>query len=247
MSTISEKNNNIIHLNIETNRNDTRALFLDRAQAANMLAEKLRPLAEKKLRGQKDSQQQQLIILAIPRGGVVTGDVIASALNAKLDIVVSRKVGAPYNSELAIGAVMHDGSFFPNSDIIERLCLPQEYIDEQISAQMKEIERRLRQFRANKGQYYHIQGKTIVLVDDGIATGATIFAAIEWIRRQNPKELIVAVPVAPRDTVNKLRQMVDKVVVLHAPELFEAVGAFYQDFSQVGDDEVAEIMSKYAG
>jgi putative phosphoribosyl transferase len=247
MSTISEKNNNIIHVNRETNSNDTRALFLDRTQAANMLAEKLRPLAEKELRGQKDSQQHQLIILAIPRGGVVTGDVIASALNAKLDIVVSRKVGAPYNSELAIGAVMHDGTFFPNSDIIERLSIPQWYIDEQISAQMNEIERHLRRFRANKGHYYHIQGKTIVLVDDGIATGATIFAAIEWIRRQNPKELIVAVPVAPRDTVNKLRQMVDKVVVLHAPELFEAVGAFYQDFSQVSDDEVAEIMSKYAG
>jgi putative phosphoribosyl transferase len=247
MSTISEKNNNIIHVNRETNNNDTRALFLDRTQAANMLTEKLRPLAEKELRGQKDSQQEQLIIIAIPRGGVITGDVIASALNAKLDIVVSRKVGAPYNSELAIGAVMHDGIFFPNSDIIERLSMPQGYIDEQISAQMKEIERRLRQFRANKGHYYRIQGKTIVLVDDGIATGATIFAAIEWIRRQNPKELIVAVPVAPRDTVNKLRQMVDKVVVLHAPELFEAVGAFYQDFSQVSDDEVAEIMSKYAG
>jgi putative phosphoribosyl transferase len=247
VATISEKNNNIIHVNRETNSNDTRALFLDRTQAANMLAEKLRPLAEKELRGQKDSQQHQLIILAIPRGGVVTGDVIASALNAKLDIVVSRKVGAPYNSELAIGAVMHDGTFFPNSDIIERLSIPQWYIDEQISAQMNEIERRLRRFRANKGHYYHIQGKTIVLVDDGIATGATIFAAIEWIRRQNPKELIVAVPVAPRDTVNKLRQMVDKVVVLHAPELFEAVGAFYQDFSQVSDDEVAEIMSKYAG
>lgn len=237
----------MIHVNRENNRNDTRALFLDRTQAANMLSEKLRPLTEKELRGQKDSQQQQLIILAIPRGGVVTGDVIASALNAKLDIVVSRKVGAPYNSELAIGAVMHDGTFFPNTDIIERLSIPQEYIYEQISAQMKEIERRLRRFRENKGHYYHIQGKTIVLVDDGIATGATIFAAIEWIRRQNPKELIVAVPVAPRDTVNKLRQMVDKVVVLHAPELFEAVGAFYQDFSQVSDDEVVEIMSKYAG
>lgn len=237
----------MIHVNRENNSNDTRALFLDRTQAANMLAEKLRPLTEKELRGQKDSQRQQLIILAIPRGGVVTGDVIASALNAKLDIVVSRKVGAPYNSELAIGAVMHDGTFFPNTDIIERLSIPQEYIYEQISAQMKEIERRLRRFRANKGHYYHIQGKTIVLVDDGIATGATIFAAIGWIRRQNPKELIVAVPVAPRDTVNKLRQMVDKVVVLHAPELFEAVGAFYQDFSQVSDDEVVQIMSKYAG
>lgn len=121
MSTISEKNNNIIHVNRETNSNDTRALFLDRTQAANMFTEKLRPLAEKEVRGEKDSQQEhQLIILAIPRGGVVTGDVIASALNAKLDIVVSRKVGAPYNSELAIGAVMHDGTFFPNSDIIER-------------------------------------------------------------------------------------------------------------------------------
>jgi predicted phosphoribosyltransferase len=141
---------------------------------------------------------------------------------------------------------MHDGSFFPNTDIIERLSIPKEYIDEQIFVQIKEIERRLRLFRATKGYYYNVQGKSVVLVDDGIATGATIFAAIEWIRRQNPKELVVAVPVAPKDTVDKLRQMVDKVVVLHAPVLFEAVGAFYQDFSQVSDDEVAEIMSKYA-
>ena len=248
MSTISEENNNMIQITRENSNNDTRALFLDRRQAANVLAEKLRSLTEMEVRGQKDSQQeQQLIILAIPRGGVVTGDVIASALNAKLDIVVSRKVGAPYNSELAIGAVMHDGTFFPNIYIIKTLRVSQEYIDEQISTQMKEIERRLRRFRATKGHYYDIKGKTIVLVDDGIATGATIFAAIEWIRRQNPKELIVAGPVAPRDTVDKLRQIVDNVVVLHAPVSFEAVGAFYQDFSQVSDDVVAEIMSKYAG
>jgi putative phosphoribosyl transferase len=126
------------------------------------------------------------------------------------------------------------------------LGVSQEYIDEQISARTKEIERCLRRFRAAKGHHYSIQGKTIVLSDDGIATGATIFAAIEWIKRQNPKELIVAVPVAPRDTVEKLRQIVDKVVVLHAPVLFGAVGAFYQDFSQVSDDEVVDIMSKYA-
>jgi predicted phosphoribosyltransferase len=244
MSTISEENNNMIQINSENNSN-ARALFLDRIEAANILTEKLRSLVEKELRGEKDNQRQ-LIILAIPRGGVVTGDVIASILNAELDIVVSRKVASPYNSELAIGAVMHDGTFFPNIDIIKMLGVSQEYIDEQISAQTKEIERRLRRFRAAKGHHYSIQGKTIVLSDDGIATGATIFAAIEWIKRQNPKELIVAVPVAPRHTVEKLRQIVDKVVVLHAPVLFEAVGAFYQDFSQVSDDEVVDIMSKYA-
>ena len=121
MSTISEENNNMIQITRENSNNDTRALFLDRRQAANVLAEKLRSLTEMEVRGQKDSQQeQQLIILAIPRGGVITGDVIASALNAKLDIVVSRKIGAPYNSELAIGAVMHDGTFFQISTSLKR-------------------------------------------------------------------------------------------------------------------------------
>ena len=110
----------------------------------------MRSLVEKELRGEKDNQRQ-LIILAIPRGGVVTGDVIASILNAELDIVVSRKVASPYNSELAIGAVMHDGAIFPDIDIIKMLGVSQEYIDEQISAQTKEIERRLRRFRGGKG------------------------------------------------------------------------------------------------
>jgi predicted phosphoribosyltransferase len=237
----------------------TSAIFLDRTEAATILAEKLRFLIKnkkeaRKQKEEKDIQQQQeeqeLIILAIPRGGMITGDVIASTLNAKLDVMVARKVGAPYNSELAIGAVMHDGTFFPNTEIIRMLKIPQEYIDEQISIQMEEIECRIRRFKAGerKGDYYHynLHDKTIVLVDDGIATGATIFAAIEWLRRrQNPKELIVAAPVAPRDTVDKLRRIVDKVVVLHAPILFGAVGAFYQDFSQVSDGKVVEIMSKY--
>jgi len=176
---------------------------------------------------------------------VIIGDVVASRLGAKLDIVVSRKIGAPYNSELAIGAVMSDGSFFPNEDVISMLNVSQEYVDEQISIQEKEIERRLMRFRGNK--QYHLEDKIIILVDDGIATGATIFAAIQWLRNQKPKRLIVAVPVAPKDTLDKLKeeQQVDDVVVLQSPSVFSAVGAFYQDFSQISDHQVTEIMNKY--
>jgi len=192
-----------------------------------------------------EKSASELIILAIPRGGVVIGDVVASRLGAKLDIVVSRKIGAPYNSELAIGAVMSDGSFFPNEDVISMLNVSQEYVDEQISIQEKEIERRLMRFRGNK--QYHLEDKIIILVDDGIATGATIFAAIQWLRNQKPKRLIVAVPVAPKDTLDKLKeeQQVDDVVVLQSPSVFSAVGAFYQDFSQISDHQVTEIMNKY--
>jgi putative phosphoribosyl transferase len=231
------------------NGNDNGPLFADRKHAATLLAEKLKVLINKTLGNAtdpKEHQQQQLLTLAIPRGGVVTGDVIASALDSKLDIIVSRKIGAPYNPELAIGAVMHDGTFFPNTDIIEMLRIPNKYISEQVSIQIKEIERRLILFRgANKRNYYEIDGKTIILVDDGIATGATVFACINWLKRQNPRNLVLAVPVAPRDTVNKLRQQIDKVVVLYAPMLFGSVGAFYRDFSQVSDDKVVEIMSKH--
>jgi putative phosphoribosyl transferase len=212
-------------------------IFKNREDAAKGLAYKLKLLIDK--------PENELIILAIPRGGVVTGDGVASSLGAKLDIVVSRKIGAPYNSELAIGAVMHDGSFFPNEDVINILNVSQEYIDEQISIQKKEIERRLMTFRGSK--QYHLQYKTIILVDDGIATGATMFAAIRWLGNQKPKRLVVAVPVAPKDTFDKLKedQKVDDVVVLQSPILFSTVGAFYEDFSQVSDEQVIEIMNKY--
>ncbi len=233
------------------NGNDNGPLFADRKHAATLLAEKLKVLINKTLGNAtdpKEHQQQQLLTLAIPRGGVVTGDVIASALDSKLDVIVSRKIGAPHNSELAIGAVMHDGTFFPNEDIIQMLRIPAEYIRKQISIQIKEIERRLRLFRgANKNNRYEIEDKTIVLVDDGIATGATVFACINWLKGRNPRDIIVAIPVAPRDTIEKLLQQLDKVVVLHAPMLFGSVGAFYRDFTQISDDEVVDIMNKYRG
>ncbi|MEO9278101.1 MAG: phosphoribosyltransferase family protein [Nitrososphaera sp.] len=206
-------------------------VFKNREDAAEKLA--------KKLEGFRDENP---IILAIPRGGVITGDVIAKALGAKLDILVSRKIGAPNNPELAIGAVMHDGSFFPNSELIQMLQIPQYYIDEEIQSQLKEIERRLVKFRGSKN--YDLKGKTVILVDDGIATGATIFVAIQWIKKQNPKRLVVAVPVGPQDTLERLKQIVE-VVVLESPYSFGAVGEFYDVFDQVEDYTVATIMNGY--
>jgi predicted phosphoribosyltransferase len=188
-------------------------------------------------------KKENPVILAIPRGGVVTGDVVASILNANLDVVVPRKLGAPYNPELAIGAVMHDGSYFLNTDVISMLRVPKEYIDAKIDEQMKEIERRLMLFRGSKK--YDLQGKTVVLVDDGIATGATMFAAIQWVKKQKPKKLIIAVPVGPVETIDKLNNVADEVVVISSPVFFGAVGEFYQDFAQVSDNEVQEIMRKH--
>ena len=206
-------------------------MFKDRVDAAEKLAKKIHTL-----------KIEEPIVLAIPRGGVVTGDVIAKELGIKLDIIVSRKVGAPNNPELAIGAVMHDGSFFPNADIISALNIPKKYIEQEIATELKEIERRLNKFRGGKD--YDLTGKTVILVDDGIATGATMFAAIKWIRNQKPKRLIVAIPVGPSDTIERLSKVAE-VVVLDAPVFFSAVGEFYEVFEQVEDYRVMEIMSSY--
>lgn len=207
-------------------------LFQNREDAAKKLVKKLEWL-----------KKEDPIILAIPRGGVITGNIIASELGAKLDIIVSRKIGAPNNPEFAIGAVMHDGSYFPNERNIIMLNVPQNYINQEIAVQMKEIDRRLVRFRGSKE--YNFEGRTVVLVDDGIATGATMLVAALWVKKQKPKELIIALPVGPKETINMLSKVADKIIVLHLPYLFNAVGEFYQEFNQVDDYEVQEIMSKY--
>lgn len=216
----------------DTVGSDSHVIYKDRIDAAKLLAMNLEWL-----------KKEEPIILALPRGGVVTGDIISSELGARLDIVVSRKVGAPNNPELAIGAVACDGNYFPNVDITKMLNVPQKYIDSETSVQIKEIERRLMRFRGTKE--YHLEGRTVVLVDDGIATGATMFVAIEWVKKQKPKQIIVAVPVGPKDTVKKLNEVVDKVVVLQSPSYFDAVGEFYREFDQVDDCQVQEIMVKH--
>jgi putative phosphoribosyl transferase len=161
--------------------------------------------------------------------------------------VISRKIGAPYNPELAIGAVMPDGSFFPNTEIMNMLKVSQDYVNAETSIQRKEIERRLMYYRAGSKEYSNeLQNNRVILVDDGIATGATILAAAHWIKKkQNCKKLVIAVPLAPRQIMDDLNEVADKVVVLHSPLSFGAVGQFYQDFSQVSDNEVKEIMSRH--
>lgn len=218
-------------------------IFQNRIDTGEKLAERLLGLKQSQL---KETGQQDIVIVAIPRGGVIIGDVIASKLDAKLDIVVSRKIGAPDNSELAIGAVTPDGSYFLNQAIVDMRNIPLDYIELQASAQAKEIDRRLMSYRGTKEYDIEFEGKTVVLVDDGIATGATILASARWIKNeQHCKKLVIAGPVAPREILGDLNQVADEVIVLYTPEPFIAIGRFYEDFAQVSDNEVKEIMKKY--
>jgi putative phosphoribosyl transferase len=215
-------------------------LFRDRTDAAKQLAERLYWL-----KNEIQENKSSVVIVAVPRGGVVIGNIIASQLGAKLDLVVSRKIGAPFNPELAIGAVMPDGSYFLN-DVAEMMNVSQDFIESQIEKEVKEIDRRLIEFRGDKEYYNELEDKIVVLVDDGIATGATILASAKWIKdKHNCKQLIIAVPLAPGEILEDLKRVADKVIVLHTPEPFGAVGRFYHDFNQVSDDEVKEMMKKY--
>lgn len=215
-------------------------LFKDRTDAAKQLAERLYWL-----KNEIQENKSSVVIVAVPRGGVVIGNIIASELGVKLDLVVSRKIGAPFNPELAIGAVMPDGSYFLN-EVAEMINVSQDYIESQIEKEVKEIDRRLIEFRGNREYYNILEDKIVVLVDDGIATGATILASAKWIKdKHNCKQLIIAVPLAPREILEDLNRAADEVMVLYTPEPFGAVGRFYHDFNQVSDDEVKEMMKKY--
>lgn len=221
-------------------------IFQDRIDAGKRLAKKLSWLKQDQLKEERDRRQQSIVILAIPRGGVIIGDVIASELNAKLDIIVSRKIGAPDNPELAIGAVMPDGSYFLNQRLVNMLNVPQEYIQIQAHEQIKEIDRRLMAYRGSKEYDNEFERKAVVLVDDGIATGATMTASAKWIKnKQQCKRIVIAVPVAPAEILDDLNRVADEVIVLYTPEPFIAIGRFYEDFAQVSDNEVKEIMRKY--
>jgi putative phosphoribosyl transferase len=197
-----------------------------------------------------NNKKEQMVVLAIPRGGIIIGDVIASYFQCNLDMVVSRKIGADFNPELAIGAVMPDNSYFINERITKLIPSPsQNYIENQLKIEKKEIDRRLIEFRGSKQYNDKLKGKDVLLVDDGIATGATIIAAARWIKNKHDcKSLIVAVPVAPatnKATIDDLKDVASNVIISHVVEEFYGVGQFYNRFDQVSDTDVKEIMKKY--
>jgi putative phosphoribosyl transferase len=182
------------------------------------------------------------VVLAIPRGGVVVGFQIASAFNLILDVIVPRKIGAPGNPEFAIGAVTQDGSIVLDEKILRYLNISDDYIDAEAKVQKKEIERRLEEYREGRSPA-ELKGHDVILVDDGIATGSTMKAALMSIRKSEAKSITVAVPVGPEDTIQALEKKADRVVCLYTPQHFNAIGEFYEDFNQTSDEEVKELLT----
>ena len=182
------------------------------------------------------------IVLGIPRGGIVVASEIANFLEFRLDIVIPRKLGAPDQPELAIGAISEDGTVLMNFEVIRRVGATETYIKEESARQLTEIARRASAYRVGRPAI-PLQDEDIILVDDGVATGATLKAAINYVKNQNPRNLTVAVPVSPIQTIRELRAEVD-VICLSSPEIFYAIGAFYSDFKQITDEEVIMHLQK---
>jgi putative phosphoribosyl transferase len=204
-------------------------LFTDRAEAGRALAKRLAAMP----------RDARTVVLALPRGGVPIGAEIARALHAPLDLVLVRKIGAPWQRELAVAAVV-DGEH-PEIVIDEETCaqtgVDNEYIQAQAQIELREIERRRKAYLRGRAPAA-VEGATAIVVDDGIATGTTMRAALKALRRRRPARLVLAVPVAPSDTVAALRAEVDEIVCLEQPFPFHAIGLHYVDFHQVDDDEV---------
>ena len=211
-------------------------VFADRAEAGRRLAEALRRFKD-----------QRPVVLALPRGGVPVAYEVAKALAAPLDLVLVRKIGAPFQPELAIGAVV-DGArpeLVINRDLVEDCGVPESYLEKERERQLGEIERR-RQLYLAKRPRAPVADRTAIVIDDGIATGATMEAALRATRKARPRRLVLAVPVAPPDTIERLRPEVDEVVCLMMPAFLGAIGSFYRDFRQLEDDEVVRLLEQAA-
>jgi predicted phosphoribosyltransferase len=181
------------------------------------------------------------VVLGIPRGGVLVGLPVARALSAPLDVVVPRKVGAPFNPELGLGAVA-PGVRVLDEGLIVRLGVPADYLEREIAREEAEIERRTAAYRGGRPPL-DLEGKAAVVVDDGVATGGTAIAAARWARAQRAPTVVFAAPVGPPDTAARLGAACDRVILLHSPRLFSAVGEWYDRFDQVTDDEVRAALS----
>jgi len=208
------------------------AYFSDRVEAGKRLASALTDFAGK-----------NGIVLAIPRGGVVVGYEIAKALSLPLDVIIPRKIGAPDNPELAIGAMIEDGTIILDDNLITYIGVPRDYIKAESERQKHEIERRLKLYRQNE-PYPSLKALDVIIVDDGIATGSTMKAALASVKNRGASTVTVAVPVGPPSTIKELKKQADRVVCLYAPEYFQAIGQFYTDFNQTTDEEVIQLLKQ---
>ena len=207
-------------------------MFRNRVEAGIKLAEAL-----------KNYDNQPGIVIAIPRGGVVVGYEVARGLHLPLDIIIPRKVGAPHQPEVAIGAVTQDGTALFNEGLMNRLDLSVAEMEPEVEQVVKEIKRRMMAYRGTS-ELPELTGKDVILVDDGIATGATVLAALKSIKNAGCRKIILAVPVAPPDVIRVLAEEVDELVCLLSEESFYAVGQFYRDFNQTDDEEVINLLNE---
>ena len=207
------------------------AYFSNRIDAGKRLAEAL-----------ADFKGKNAVVLAIPRGGVVVGYEIASALNLPLDVIVPHKLGAPDNPELAIGAIAEDGSTVLDENLTRYLGVSREYIQEESERQKQEIKRRLKVYRQGMAGLA-LKGKDVIIVDDGIATGSTMKAALASVKNSDAKTVTIVVPVGPPQTIQELTLLADRVVCLYMPDNFQAIGQFFDDFSQTEDQEVIRLLN----
>lgn len=210
-----------------------RRLFWNRKQAGERLAKRLMGYADR----------EDVLILALPRGGVPVGFEIARVLHAPLDVFVVRKLGTPGQEELAMGAIAPGGIRELNRDIVDTLMISDETLEMIVRQEQAELERREKAYRGDRPRP-EIRGKTVILVDDGLATGASMRAAVHAIRTMSPEKIIVAVPVGAVDTCKDFRNLADEIVCLEKPEPFYGVGAWYEDFSQTSDEEVREFLDR---
>lgn len=208
-------------------------LFRDRADAGRVLAQRLKAYANR----------ADVLVLALPRGGVPVAFEVAEALDAPLDIFIVRKLGVPGHEELAMGALATGGVRVVNDDVVSQLGLSDAVIDAVAAQEERELERRERAYRGARAAP-DVRGRTVILVDDGLATGATMRAAAAALRKQQPARLIVAVPVAASQTCDNLRTEVDEIVCGATPEPFLGVGRWYRDFSQTTDEEVRLLLEQ---
>jgi putative phosphoribosyl transferase len=207
-------------------------MFRNREEAGELLAAELRRYRD----------DPTAVILALPRGGVAVGYQLSLALHLPLDVLITRKIGAPDNPEYALGAVSETGAVYWNREALRGFPLSQFQLEQAIHAQKEEVVRRVALYRQGRA-FPDLTDRTVILVDDGIATGATFFASVETVRQQKPRRLIGAIPVGPSSTLRELRPLLDELVVLMMPDPFYAVGNFYEDFAQVEDREVLQYLN----